>query len=75
MLTFIVGASIVVSLIARGRVDDRINKPPGVADRIRAFQGGDPEQNLVEEEEARRKFLSEDDGDDDEEEEDGDDDE
>jgi hypothetical protein len=58
VLTFIVGASIVISLIGRGQIADRVDKPPGVADRIRAFRG-DQGQEFVEEEEARRKFLGE----------------
>lgn len=67
VLTFIVGASIVISLIGRGRIADRINKPPGVADRIRAFGAGDQDAQIVEEEEARRRFLAEADDEDDEE--------
>ena len=57
VLTFIVGASIVVSLIGRGQVSDRVGRLPGPADRVRQLR----EQQAVEaenEEEARRKFLA-----------------
>jgi hypothetical protein len=69
VLTFIVGASIVVSLIGRGQIADRVGKPPGVADRIRAFRSDSQDTQILEEEEARRRFLgSEDEEDDDDEE-------
>ena len=58
VLTFIVGTSIVVSLISRGHIADRVGKPPGVADRIRALRA-DQGAQIVEEEDARRKFLAE----------------
>lgn len=35
ILTFVVGASIVISLIGRGQVMDRINKLPTATDRYR----------------------------------------
>lgn len=57
VLTFIVGSSIVVSLIGRGQISDRIGRLPGPADRIKQLR----EQQAVEaenEEEARRKFLA-----------------
>ena len=38
MLTFIVGASIVASLIGRGQIADLITRPPGPADRMRALR-------------------------------------
>jgi hypothetical protein len=56
VLTFIVGASIVASLIGRGHVQDRIGRLPGPADRVRELR----EQQAAEaenEEEARRKLL------------------
>jgi hypothetical protein len=69
VLTFIVGASIVVSLIGRGQIADRVGKPPGVADRIRAFRSDSQDTQILEEEEARRRFLgSEDEEEDDDEE-------
>lgn len=38
VLTFIVGASIVVSLIGRGQIADQINKLPSPADRIKKLR-------------------------------------
>ena len=66
VLTFIVGASIVASLIGRGQIGDRIGKLPGPADRIRALRESQA-QSLAEEEEARRKKTAEAEEDDDEE--------
>lgn len=67
VLTFIVGASIVASLIGRGQIADLITRPPGPADRMRALR----EQQLMqleeddEENKARAANESEeDDGDD-----------
>lgn len=74
VLTFIVGASIVASLIGRGEIADKINKLPGPADRIRALRESQV-QYLSEEEKAREaKLLANEDEDDDEEEEEEDDD-
>jgi hypothetical protein len=68
VLTFVVGASIVVSLIGRGQIADKIGKLPSPADRIRALR--DSQVELVgEEEEARRRFLASDDEEEDAEEE------
>ncbi|KAI4724259.1 hypothetical protein E4T49_08004 [Aureobasidium sp. EXF-10728] len=70
VLTFIVGASIVLSLIGRGQIADRINKLPGPADRVRALRDAQAQQ-FSEEEAARRakvvKKDEEEDKDDDEE--------
>ena len=38
VLTFIVGASIVASLIGRGQIADQINKLPSPADRVKALR-------------------------------------
>jgi hypothetical protein len=57
VLTFIVGGSIVVSLIGRGQIADRIGRLPGPSDRIKALRDNQFEQ-LEEEEEARRRFLA-----------------
>jgi Protein of unknown function (DUF3429) len=38
VLTFIVGASIVASLIGRGQIADLVTKPTGPADRMRALR-------------------------------------
>ncbi|KAK6006336.1 hypothetical protein QM012_006746 [Aureobasidium pullulans] len=67
VLTFIVGASIVASLIGRGQIADRINKLPGPADRVRALRDAQAQQ-LSDEEAARRaKVVSKDEEEDDEE--------
>lgn len=71
VLTFIVGSSIVISLIGRGQIADRIGKLPGPADRIRELRESQV-QSLEEEESARRRFLvSKDEEDEEEEEEEG----
>lgn len=57
VLTFIVGSSIVVSLIGRGHISDRIGKLPGPADRIRALKDAQQDE-LFKEEEARRNAAS-----------------
>jgi hypothetical protein len=53
VLTFFVGASIVLSLIGRGQIADKVQRIPGPADRMRALR----EQQLeeLEEEEAKRR--------------------
>jgi len=56
VLTFIVGASIVVSLIGRGQIADRVGKLPGPADRVRALRESMDEQ-LDQEETARRANI------------------
>ena len=38
MLTAVVGASIVASLIGRGQIADLVTKPEGPADRMRALR-------------------------------------
>ena len=38
VLTFIVGASIVVSLIGRGEVAERVGKIPGAVERVKALR-------------------------------------
>jgi hypothetical protein len=53
VLTFIVGASIVVSLIGRGEVADRVKRLPGAVDRITALREG-AQEKLSREEEAMR---------------------
>jgi len=44
VLTFVVGASIVASLIGRGQIADLVTKPPGPADRMRAVRALQLEQ-------------------------------
>lgn len=59
VLTFIVGGSIVISLIGRGQISDRIGRMQSTAERIRAFQ---TRADMVEDEEAsRRSFLGDED--------------
>lgn len=53
VLTFIVGASIVASLIGRGQIADLVTKPPGAADRLRALRDSQLEQ--LEAEDAENK--------------------
>lgn len=53
VLTFIVGASIVISLIGRGEVAHRIGRLPGAVDRLVAFRDS-AQETLAEEEEAIR---------------------
>ena len=56
VLTFIVGGSIVISLVGRGQISDRINRVPSTAERIQAIMnyGGEMPE---EEESLRRKYL------------------
>ena len=66
MLTFIVGASIVASLIGRGQIADLITAPPGPADRMRALRDSQLEE-LEEsgaEDKARASAEDSDDGED-----------
>ena len=73
VLTFIVGVSIVASLIGRGEIADKINRLPGPADRLKALRDSQAEA-LAAEERARRERIAkeEEDGDEDDEEEDDD---
>ena len=59
VLTFIVGGSIVVSLIGRGEVNDKVSRPPGTVDRITAFRES-AQASLLREEEAARAKRAED---------------
>jgi hypothetical protein len=43
VLTFVVGASIVASLIGRGQIADLVTKPTGPADRMRALRAAQAE--------------------------------
>ena len=70
VLTFVVGASIVASLIGRGEIADKINRLPGPADRLKALRDSQAEA-LATEEHARRERIAaeEEEGGDDEEDE------
>ena len=79
VLTFVVGASIVMSLAARGQVADKIHKRPSHADRVKALRDSqmeDLERQEIEERALRAAQRAneeeEEEEDDDEEEEDGD---
>lgn len=63
VLTFIVGGSIVASLIGRGQIVGEIGKLPGPADRIRALREMQS-QELDEEEAAKRAKVVDDEEDD-----------
>lgn len=60
VLTFIVGASIVVSLIGRGQIADRVGKLPGPADRVRALRESMSEKLDEEEMERRANMIGKD---------------
>ena len=70
-LTFIVGASIIISLIGRGQIADRIGRKHTTADKIREFgeyhPGSDEELDA---QETRRKYLGDEGGDEEDEEDD-----
>ena len=50
VLTFIVGASIVISLVGRGQIAYRVGKVPGPADRLKAVMDAQAEETKQEEE-------------------------
>ncbi|OJD40726.1 mitochondrial inner membrane protein 1 [Diplodia corticola] len=56
VLTFIVGASIVVSLIGRGQIVENVGKLPNPVDRVMQLREG-AEEALEKEEEARRAAV------------------
>ena len=60
VLTFIVGASIVLSLIGRGQIADKVGKAPGPADRMRQLREGQAAALEKEEEERRNRIAEED---------------
>ena len=69
VLTFIVGASIVASLIGRGQIADQINKLPSPADRVKALRDMQLDAMEAEEREKRARIAAEEEeGEDDEEE-------
>ncbi|KAL8829902.1 MAG: hypothetical protein Q9191_001745 [Dirinaria sp. TL-2023a] len=74
VLTFVVGTSIVLSLIGRGEIADKISKMPGPADRMKALKDSQL-QSFAEEEEAKRQRLAQEEEEEDEEDEDEDEDE
>lgn len=70
VLTFIVGASIVMSLAARGQLADKIHKMPSPADRVKALRESQLEalQQAEIEERAQRAAQKEDEDEEDEDE-------
>lgn len=60
VLTFIVGASIVISLIGRGQIADKISRLPGPADRLKALTESQMEELEQEESERRARIVAED---------------
>lgn len=59
VLTFVVGASIVASLVGRGQISDLITRPTGAAQRMRALTQSDTEELERDEAEAREKAQQE----------------
>lgn len=72
VLTFIVGASIVASLIGRGQIADQINRLPSPADRVKRLREIQYEAAEEEEKAKRARLIAEDEGEEDEDEDGGD---
>ena len=68
VLTFIVGASIVASLIGRGQIADQINRLPSPADRVKRLRDIQYEAAEEEEKAKRARLIAEDEGEEDEDE-------
>ncbi|KAL9594918.1 MAG: hypothetical protein Q9179_005188 [Wetmoreana sp. 5 TL-2023] len=60
VLTFVVGASLVISLIGRGQIADKISRLPGPADRLKALRESQLEELEQEERERRARIVAED---------------
>lgn len=69
VLTFVVGASIVASLIGRGQIWDQINRLPSPADRVKKLRDMQLEAMETEEREKRARIAAEEEGEDEDEEE------
>lgn len=65
-----VGASIVISLIGRGQIADKIGRLPGPADRVQALRDSQMESLEQEEMEKRARMVAKDEREDEEGEED-----
>ena len=72
VLTFIVGASIVATLIGRGQIADQINRLPSPADRVKQLRDIQYQAAEEEERDKRARIIAEDEGEEDEDEDDGD---
>lgn len=70
VLTFIVGVSIVASLIGRGQIADLVSSPIGPAERLRALRESQLAQLEADDAENKARAANEEGGDEDEEEED-----
>lgn len=66
VLTFIVGASIVASLIGRGQIADQINRLPSPADRVKKLRDLQYEAAEEEEKAKRARLIAEDEDEDEE---------
>ncbi len=69
VLTFIVGASIVASLIGRGQIADQIHKLPSPADRVKALRDLQLDAMEAEEREKRARIAEDEEGEDEDEDE------
>lgn len=67
VLTFVVGASIVLSLIGRGQIADKINRLPGPADRIKALRDQQLTAMETEERYKRERMVAKEEGEEDDE--------
>ena len=68
VLTFVVGASIVISLIGRGQIADKINRLPSPADRIRRLRDLQLDEMEQEERYKRERLVAHEEGEEDDEE-------
>lgn len=59
MLTFVVGVSLVLSLIGRGQIADKISKLQGPADKMKALRDSQLESLEYEEREKRARRVAE----------------
>ncbi|KAL8683539.1 MAG: hypothetical protein Q9186_000451 [Xanthomendoza sp. 1 TL-2023] len=75
VLTFVVGASIVISLIGRGQIADKISRLPGPADRLKALRETQMEEIEKEERLRRARIVAADEEEEDDDDEEGEDDE
>ena len=66
VLTFIVGASIVASLIGRGQISDLVSKPDGPAQKLRALRESQLQQLEEEDAETKAREAADEEEDDDE---------
>ena len=71
VLTFVVGGSIVASLVGRGQIADQINKLPSPADRIKKLKDMQLEE-METEERMKRARIAEEEEEEEDEEDDGD---